>query len=325
MDAFALAARLDYGFLNLAARLPRPVALACCAIRALLRFSLDLEWRSYALKRRYVRSASARAYAQLQSRPSGMISKLQRAAWVLGRFWVESVEEFDVIRLDAKALDAAACTIQGLIGLDHETKSQGLVLLTAHLESLYLPLCHLAAQGRPIYVAASQIVEDPQVPAPIRAHFQRKKEVLERHLGKDHVVYVEQGMQTLARALQRGAIVVIACDSPAPKASRGIKVQFLGRFIAMAQGPRFLAVAGRAQVALMNVKRFGFWQYQMDIYQPQITSQWSNRSSSPPLEQSPDDDVDRALQAAYAALDRVIRNAPWKWWAADLVLKDIQP
>ncbi len=352
MDAYALAARLDYGFLRWAARLPRPFALSCCAMRALLRFCFNVEWRSYALKRRYVRGASAKAYAQLQAKPpatpgrnlgglvggilgrilggivvlfyEGVLLRLQRYLWVLARFWVESVEEFDVIRLAAQGLKAGTCSIKGLEDLENTCNSQGLVLLTAHLESLYLPLCHLAAQGRSIYLAASQIVEDPQVPAPIRAHFQFKKAALETHLGKGHVVYVEQGMARLVRALQAGAVVVIACDSPAPEASRGFRVGFLGQVMAMAQGPRWLAMQGQAHIALMSVKRLGFWHYQLDIHGPYPPAK-AHLASDAMGKKDQDEAVDAGLQAAYQALDGVIRQAPWRWWAADLVLRDDPP
>jgi hypothetical protein len=215
------------------------------------------------------------------------------------------------------------------------------VLLTAHFESLYLPLCHLAARGRAIYLAASQIVEDPQVPCPIRAHFQRKKEALERHLGKGHVVYVEQGMPRLARALQAGAIVVIACDSPAPETSRGFRVGFLGQSIMMAQGPRWLALHGQAQVALMTVKRWGFWHYQLDIHGPylglhpqpgsdgraeqNLDGVLGDATLRGAVDAAVDGEVDAALQAAYLSLDAVIRKSPWRWWAADLVLRRDSP
>jgi len=330
MKLYEFVSKLDYGFLVGAARLPRPIALLCCFLRALFRFSFNLEWRSYALSHRYVRQATDSCYRTLQSGPETMFASLQRMAWVFGRFWVESVEEFDVVRLARLGLRAGdcfvtwreACASESLrdsndLTLQPPSKHSGIVLLTAHLESLYIPLCHLATQGRPIYLAATQIIESPQLPVSIGEHFKLKKQVLERHLGRDHVVYVEHGMYRLARALRDGAIVVIACDSPSPQGSRGIEVSFLGKHVLMAEGPRWLAMMARAQLALMTVKRFGFWHYDLQI---SIYRESENRVLDADALS-----VDASIDAAYRDLTEVIMEAPWRWWAADLATQYREP
>ncbi|NBP39758.1 MAG: hypothetical protein EBS54_04160 [Betaproteobacteria bacterium] len=312
MDRYGLAAWLDYSALKLAARLPAPLALAACGLRALLRFSLNLEWRSYALKRRYVRQATAQVYARLQPKPSSLRARIQRSLWVLGRFWVESVEEFDVIRLERLGLAANRCQIKGLEGLPRD---RGVVLLTAHWESLYAPLCHLAASGHKVYLAATVLVEDPQVPAVIREHFARKKMVLERFFGQGHVVYVEHGMASLVRALQGGAVVVIACDSPAPAKSRGLAVRFLGARVLMAQGPAWLAQAAGAELGWMRVERRGFGRYGLVLSWPQ----GGPRGREAAIAEA--ELLAAAFEQAYAALDAAIRETPSCWWAADLLLQ----
>ena len=302
MDVYSLASRIDYGALKRAARLPSPLALLACGLRALLRLSLNLEWRSYALKRRYVRQATDQVYARLQPEPHRLSARLKRSLWLLGRFWVESVEEFDVWRLARLGLDANRCQIEGLELMPHGV---GVVLLTAHWESLYAPLCHLAACGREVYVAATALVEDPQVPAVIREHFACKKQILERHLGQGHVVYVEQGMAGLVRALKRGALVVIACDSPAPAQSRALCVPFLGARMRMAHGPLWLSQAAGAKVGFMTVSRRGFRQYRLRLSVMAIDIDGKAAFQT-------------AFDTAYAMLEASIRESPWRWWAADL-------
>ena len=331
MKLYDFGARFDYAFLAIAARLPRPFALGCCAVRALLRFCLNLEWRGYALSQGYVRQATNKCYRGLQEKPDTVFAWVRRMFWVLGRFWVESIEEFDVVRLDRKGLSAGRfyLTSRGIrtdlhAGMENKVyaqfgsvEKQGLVLLTAHLESLYLPLCHLAACGRPVYLAATQIIENPQVPEPIRAHYQLKKRVLERYLGSDHVVYVEHGMSRLVRALKEGSIVVIACDSPSPPNSRGIEVSFLGKRVLMAEGPRWLASITKARLALMTVRRFGFWRYDLNVsyfHEEQASTSCSTTAY-----------LDASFELAYKELGDVISDAPWRWWAADLATQYRHP
>lgn len=330
MSSYEFVAKFDYRFLVVAARLPRPLALICCALRALFRFCFNLEWRSYSLSQRYVRQATDKCYRELQSQPEKVSAWIRRLSWVLGRFWVESVEEFDVVRLERFGLDAGDCFLtcsrvskkwysdagtQIDFGLTAD-RNRGLVLLTAHLESLYLPLCHLAARGRPVYLAATQIIENPQVPRVIRDHFQLKKRVLERFLGPNHVVYVEHGMASLVRALNKGAIVVIACDSPSPPSSRGIEVSFLGKRVLMAEGPRWLASTTKAGLALMTVERFGFWKYSLHIRHFELANRCNGDTTA---------SLNASFEDAYKELSDVIKGSPWRWWAADLATQYRQP
>lgn len=291
-------AQLDYGLaVPLLAWLPRWLARPLWILRGCINYAMDWDWRTLSLGHGYVREATQHAMGQLRAQ-AGAHDLPRRLT--LRRFVCMSREEVEAIRLTR--LDRT--TIKARItGLEHLLKArdrqQGVVLLTAHFDSLYVGLAALAQAGLRVNLMSTRLTDDATVPPAISRHFATKIAALNRLLAPAQVVHVEGSMRFFVNALRKGEIVVIACDGPSTSQDRSQPVDFLGARRLMASGPQFLAKAGNAPLALYTCKEGPMGQYAVEITEP--TS----------LEGG-------GLQRAYTALEGHLLTDPWRWWAADL-------
>lgn len=292
---------LDYGFaLKWLSRLPVWLALPLVVVRGVLNCVVDADWRTHSLGHGYVRAATFRAM-QMINRLSGRHGKW-RAAWLtLGRFVACSIEEVDVHRLRQMPYDRVKSDISGLDALlAAAQRGQGVVLITAHFDSLYIGLVLLARKGIKINLMSSKIVNDERVPNCISQHFGEKIGALEQLLDPGCVRHAEDGLGHFVRALKRGEVVLIAGDGPAALEARSAAVHFMGASHLMAPGPEFLAKSTHSLVAAYTCHK-----------------RWDQ---SVHVEVSPLHGLEEAgLQKAYSVLDRHIMRSPWRWWAADLL------
>lgn len=291
-------ARLDYGLaLPLLASLPRWLARPLWILRGCVNYAMDWDWRTLSLGHGYVREATQYAMAQLRAQ-AGTRTLPRRLT--LRRFVCMSREEVEAARLPH--LDRT--TIQARItGLEHLLRArdhqQGVVLLTAHFDSLYVGLAALAQAGLRVNLMSTRLTNDAMVPPAISRHFVTKIAALNRLLAPGQVIHVEENMRFFVSALRRGEIVVIACDGPSTSQDRSQPVDFLGARRLMASGPQFLARAGNAPLALYTCQEGPGGQFAVEITEPAS------------LEEG-------GLQRAYTALEGHLLAHPWQWWAADL-------
>lgn len=291
-------ARLDYGLLlPLLARLPPWAAKWFVRLRGVVNYAFDLEWRTLALRHGYVREATLLAMREI-CRQSGAFRSPRLLT--LRRFVTCSWEEYDAHRL--ARIDYARLPWHG-DGMDkvlHAVRSgRGVVLLTGHFDSLYVGLMILARKGVRVNLMSSRIVEGEQVPKDIRAHFATKIGAMARQFQPGRVMHFENGLKPFADALDRGEIVVAACDAPSTAPRRGTVVRFLGADHVMAPGPEFFARKAGALVSMYTCVRESDGSFRIDFSEPT------------PCE-------DGGMQRAYDRLDERIRAEPWRWWAADL-------
>lgn len=297
--AWAALAVVDYALLaRWIGRLPGALAPAAIVLRGTLNFALDLDWRTLALRQRFVRERTRQAMARLRD--------LAGADWrplpmVWRRFLCSAREEYDIARLGAEAELRVDHAIAGLEALESAAREgRGVLLLTAHYDSLYVGLAILARRGWVLNLMSTRLVESDALPAPVRAFWHRKLEALRRHLRPGRVVHAEDGLRGFVHALRRGEVVVMACDGPAVSAHHATVVDFLGARHAMSGGIDFLAEKAAPLIALYSCVRDRDGTYRISISQP------LDRSAG-------------GIQRAYAELERRILAEPWRWWAADLL------
>lgn len=291
-------ARLDYGLvLPLLARLPRWLARPLWILRGCINYAMDWDWRTLSLGHGYVREATQHAMAQLrlQAKEGTLPRRL-----TLRRFVCMSREEVEAARLthlDRKTIQARITGLEPL--LQARDKRQGVVLMTAHFDSLYVGLAALAEAGLTVNLMSTKLTDDAMVPPAISRHFATKAVALNRLLAPGRVTHFEDSMRFFVSALRRGEIVVIACDGPSTSQDRSQPVDFLGAQRRMASGPQFLARAGHAPLALYTCQEGPGGHFTVEVTEPT------------PLEEG-------GLQRAYTALERRLLAHPWQWWAADL-------
>jgi lauroyl/myristoyl acyltransferase len=291
-------ARLDYGLvLPLLARLPRWLARPLWLLRGCINYAMDWDWRTLSLGHGYVREATQHAMAQLRLQaPEGSLPR----RLTLRRFLCMSREEVEAVRLnrlDRKTIQARITGLEPL--LKARDNQQGVVLLTAHFDSLYVGLAALAEAGLTVNLMATRLTDDAMVPPAISRHFATKAVALNRLLAPGRVMHFEDSLRVFVSALRRGEIVVIACDGPSTSQDRSQPVDFLGARRLMASGPQFLAKAGHAPLALYTCQEGPSGHFTVEVTEPVTLD-------------------NGGLQQAYAALERHLLSHPWQWWAADL-------
>ena len=292
-------ADLDYGYcLPFISRLPSWLARPLWVTRGAVNFLLDWDWRTFSLKHGYVRGATFRAMAALRG-PSSVLP--HPFFLTLLRYVCMSREEVDCLRLASIDYGSVRHRITGLEHLQNAQRSgSGVVLITAHFDSLYIGLVLLARTGLRINLMSTRLTDDPSIPQAISRHFRTKVSSLNVLLAPGQVRNSEDNIHYFVKALRRGEIVVIAGDGPSTAPGRSQMVEFLGGERYMAAGPQFLAEASNSLVS---------------GYSCQLASDgYLDISMSPPTRLT-----DGGLQSAYSALGTQIALQPWRWWAADLM------
>lgn len=288
---------LDYGWLlPWLGRLPRWLARPLAAVRGCINCAFDLDWRTLSLGHGYVRGATLSAMAELVALSgSGASPRLL----TLRRYLCASREEVDCWRLQRIDYSQVPCRMEGLEALlAAQSRGQGVVLLTAHFDSLYIGLALLARAGARIHLMATRITSDPQVPAAITRHFDHKIDTLDRLLAPARVARFEDGLRFFVRALQQGDAVMMACDGVGTSTDRPSPVRFLGQERLMASGPQFLAEKTGALVALFSCHEDGNGSFRISVSEPVSLAEGG-------------------LQRAYSVLEAQLLAMPWRWWAAD--------
>jgi hypothetical protein len=288
---------LDYGWvLPVLARLPRWLAWPLVVLRGGVNFVFDWDWRTLALGHGYVRGATLDAMRAL----AALAGSGQSPVWLtLKRYVCASREEVDCWRLHRLDYARVPHSIEGLEGLlQARARGQGVVLLTAHFDSLYVGLALLARAGARIHLMATRLTSDPQVPPTITQHFDHKIGTLDKLLAPARVARFEDGLRFFVRALQGGDAVMMACDGVGTSTDRPQPVRFLGAQRLMASGPEFLAAKAGALVALFSCYQDSRGVWRISVSDPVALE-------------------DGGMQRAYALLEEQLLAAPWRWWAAD--------
>lgn len=290
-------AGLDYGLaLPLLARLPRWLARPLIALRGCVNYVFDFDWRTLSLGHGYVREATHEAMQHV----ARLADSRQSVHWLtLRRYVCTSREEVDSWRLPHINYARLPHRITGLEPLlAAQERGQGVVLLTAHFDSLYIGLALLARAGLRVNLMATRITEDPRVPPAITQHYVRKARALNHLLSPGKVVQFEGNLRFFLRALRQGDTVVIACDGVSTSADRADPVQFLGAQHLMASGPQYLAETTHSPLALFSCHEDAQGVFQVQLSAPVALAEGG-------------------LQRAYALLEGQIMASPWRWWGAD--------
>lgn len=276
------------------ARLPRCWAHGPIALRGFVNFLFDIDWRTLAIRHGYVRKASFNTIRSLGfTTPAAVVRTLRR-------FFCASWEEYEAERLARGDVTSLIGRQEGVEYLLAAAQSgRGVVLLTAHFDSLYVGLVLLSRQGLTINLMSSNMVNDPQVPRPISQYFERKIAGMSSLFSPGRVVHHQGNLKFFLAALARGELVVIACDGPGERGKKTTEVDFLGKKVAMARGAEFLVSKTDALVASYVCRRSKQYTFELAVSTPYA---WHSGG----------------MQKAYDFLDEKIRNEPERWWASDL-------
>lgn len=296
----ALFQLFDYGLtLPFLARLPVWAGQYLAMFRGIVNALFDLDWRSIALRRRYVRSATFKAMRKLMPQAS-----MLTLCWkTMLRFVHYSREEWEACRIAARRLEKVVSLskmneFNPLLVAQQE--GRGIVLITAHFDSFITGVALLGAQGLKVNLMTSDVVEDQRLSSPVRQFYAKKYRFLECYMNGGRAIHVENGAKYFYRALAHGEALVVLADLPGVGSKADIAVNFLGHDYLMAGGAlRLAAKTGSLFGGFVCINR-GPGLYEV-ICSPLC-----------------DAGLDKScMQQAYSFLEKYMTAMPERWWTAE--------
>jgi len=295
----------DYGFLLPAmAKTPFFVGERLAKIRGIFNFFFDYDWRSAALRHRFVRSRTYQAMSML-SPGSGRLGCMVAT---IHRFIHYSREEWEACLLAGKYMQTIfrQSTFKGLDKLlEYQRDGRGLVLLTCHFDSFVMGIVLLGMAGLRINAVSSSVVEDPRVHPSVQKFYYDKYRNMEKFMNGGKVVHFEKNLRFFYKALERGEVVVILADLPAGSMKTEVIVPFLGGTRRMAPGAWRMAKKTDSALGAFVCLHDAPDSYRVLSYLAGY--------------QRPADPV-RVMTPLYKFLDQQIRLHPERWWASELLL-----
>lgn len=288
--------------LPLAARLPFVVGNLLARGRGLLNHRFNRDWRCTSLRSRYLKHATRTSLEELMVDASA--EAVEREVQI--RFATTAHSEQEVFWIIARKLERMKVEWNGIgpyLSEDLQTKGKGGILLTPHFGSLALGIALLGVHKRRVNLLASSIVEDPRIPRHIQDFYRTQYRAMEGYMNGGKVIYAENGLMPVYKALMAGEWVVVLADNPPGESAFFECIPFLGC-------DRKLAVG-----ALKMAKRTGslLGSYVCDW-------QGGNRFDFRFSEPEPPGMADReGVCRQYAFLSDQIMRKPGQWWACELL------
>lgn len=289
----------EYGLLLPASvKLPRSLAYRLAKLRGRFNARYDRDWVSLGLRHRHVVEQAIQGLSQFV--PQDLV-------------YSTLVERFETVAREEMEAQALASYGLSYFAIDAETaqakiaqrpKGRGLVLITAHLETMILGIASLAQAGGPTHFATSMVSSHPQLHNSIKEHFQTKYDGLQKLCTGGGFAPIESGLRYFYKALKRGDMVVVLADSPAPPNSPGFCLPWLGKHRLLAQGALRMAEQTNSLVAAFTCRWNGGNHHSVflsDIFDLQIQGS------------------ERVARNCFAFLESKILERPGRWWASHLL------
>jgi len=293
---------IDYRILlPIIARMPLVLGEYFSGLRGMFQAILDYDWRSMALRQRYVRKNSYQAMKIIM--PEAGKSKWVSAT--LDRFMHYSREEWEACLFGKEVMSFIARNsfIEGMPELlKIQKQGRGLVLVSSHYGSFCMGMVLLGMNGLRTNVVNTSMIEDPRIHPDVRSFFNRKYRAMEHHMG-GKMVYHETDRSFFYRALERGETVVLLVDTQGTKST--VVIPFLGMSFRMPLGAWHMAKKTGSLLGAFVCLRQAPGRYRVFCHPPQEIDSLSPKDAMVPL---------------YTFLETWMRKAPEQWLAAEHLL-----
>ena len=292
---------LDFRYLlPLFGKLPLPLGQQLSVIRGWLMEKVDYDWRSIALRHRYIRTRTIEAMKIIMPRAKERIWKRKTRQ----RFMHNSREEWQAVLFGRSVMKTINrhSVVEGLDDLlSIQQASRGVVTVGCHFDSFCMGMVLMGMKGLKVNVINTKAIEDPLIHPDVRAFFQKKYRNMEYHMnGK--MEYHETHLSFFYRALERGETVALMGDIPGSKSTA--MIDFLGTRFKMPVGAWHMAIKTNSLLSGFICVHEGVGRYRVVCLPPSV-----------PNPVSPID----ALLPIYAFLEGWIQKMPERWVSADLL------
>ena len=288
---------MDYGWiLPLMARLPVPMGRWLSTGRGRLNARWGRDWAELSLGMQYIADRTAQAATQLWPAID--------PGWIVRERYIQSAQEewHSMMIQKGRLLDLDLDLSSIKVMLRQRDRHRGLLVVTAHFDSVFLGVMGLGLCGETTSVTTSNVCKNPKVHSSVQTFFDRKYRAGEHHMGGGQFMHVETSTRALMKALRRHEALVVVADAPAAANSSGLWLNWLGKERKLADGAWRMALDSGSQlcamVCLTDDKGRVRWLCS-DIHDPMT-------------------DSDSAAKC-FAHLERAILAHPGHWWAAHLL------
>jgi lauroyl/myristoyl acyltransferase len=291
---------LDFSFLLPALRfLPARMSEQLSKYRGLVRYFLDMDWRSISMGQPHIRQATKEALSRICTNCSDLEKKVAQ------RFINQSREETEAVYFAGKKKwprEIIFDNIEPLVAL-RET-GRGLVLLSAHYDSCVAGITFLGRKGFRVNIFFDEIVYDTRVPKYLQRFFRKKYSNMARYLNGGNFISM-RNISEIYRRLSKGETFIVVSD--VMNFPNGIKVNFMNDEYTAPDGALRIALKTNSYLGAFVTLYEGNGVYRMVF--------------SPPTLVSRADDPGKAVQGCYAFLSGYMMKSPERWWVCDKLLE----
>ena len=275
--------------------LPIRVSEQLAQLRGLMRYVLDMDWRSVAIGRPHVKSDTERALKFLCGE-NAYVRKM-----VLMRFIHQSREEMEAIFYRGKGNWPRKVIFENLGSFQAvRERKKGLVLLSAHYDSSIAGITFLANEGFTVNIFFDDIVYDSRVPQYIQDFFRKKYRNIEKYLNGG-IFISKKNLKDIYGRLSEGQIFIVVSD--VLNRPQGIKVRFMNKECTAPYGALKIPLKTNSYLGAFITLWEGRGVYRTICATPTLISEAEN-----PVE---------VVRGYYQFLTDMILKAPERWWASD--------
>jgi len=284
----------------LTARLPKSIGVRIASWIGIGLYALDMDWRSIALERHYVRDKTRKATKMLLPESSDTLTH----SVVKTRFATASIEELQGHWIALDRMDDVELVIENKETFDAICdKNLGACLLTFHFDSTLLGVSLMGRAGLATNLMTSNVVEHPSVSACVQRYFKNKYAGIDRYLNGGTAAYVETHLKRFYADIKAGVSIVILGEAPASNVREATPITFANQRLAFAPGFMRIAEKIKAPIAAFVCVRISPKKYRV-IFTPLYDySDATGHTNN--------------VQALYSFLEAQIQRRPGRWWAAD--------
>jgi lauroyl/myristoyl acyltransferase len=292
---------VDFRFLLPAmARLPLRLGQQMSALRGILMARTDYDWRSMALRFRYIRERTRQAMQMID--PDAGEAVWRRKTRM--RFVHNSREEWQAALFGLPVMETInrRSVVEGIERmLSVQSSGQGIVMVGCHFDSFCMGMVLMGMKGLKVNVINTKAIEDSRIHPAVRMFFHRKYRNMEARMN-GLMEYHETNLPFFYQALEKGETVALMGDVPGSKTS--VILPFLGTRFRMPVGAWHMAKKTNSLVGGFLCLHEGVGRYRVICL--------------PPKPVHPDSPLETLLPV-YAFLEEWIRKMPERWVSSDLL------
>jgi len=267
--------------------------------RGLVRYFLDMDWRSISIGQPHIRHDTRQALSMICTNDSDLENK------VVQRFINQSREEAEAVFFAGKnkwPREIIFDNIEPLITARETGK--GLILLSSHYDSCVAGITFLGRKGFRVNIFFDETVYDPRVPKYLQRFFRKKYGNIAKYLNGGIFISMRNIREVYGRLLKGETFIVVSDVLNFPQ---GIKVKFMnGEYLAPDSTLR-MALKTNSYLGAFVALHEGNGVYRMVFASPTLVSEA--------------EDPEKIFRGCYAFLNDCMMKSPERWWVCDKLLE----